>query len=346
MRIQIWLILLVLFSGCGQADEERVEEKKNERITNISILQIQPDSLVQYSHLPAAVKAFREVTISALESGVVARIFKDLGNEVEKEEVLAEQVSPLLQSSAIEAEGELTFQNYNLERARELHAEGSISEQDFLEAQYHQQRTKSKALSIRTRLGYLQIKAPFKGEVAARSIEIGQLIGPGGPAFHLVQTHRVKVEAWVPENEIADFAEGAAVEIKFDAHPSQVFRGTVTRLGPASRAGRRVYPLEVDMPNEDGTILPGMMGKLKAVRRAHRNVVVIPRQAVLEREEGPAAFITRDSLATMRSITLGPSSGDRVVVTRGLVFGDHLIVKGARDLIEGDRVQVMEIFGK
>ena len=103
---------------------------------------------------------------------------------------------------------------------------------------------------------------------------------------------------------------------------------------------RGFFPIEVHLPNPTGHIRPGMIGTLKAVRRTHRQVVVIPREAIIERETGPVAFVVKGNTALLRPLSLGPSEAERVVVQKGLAFGDQIIVKGGRDLIDGDRVAI------
>jgi membrane fusion protein (multidrug efflux system) len=135
------------------------------------------------------------------------------------------------------------------------------------------------------------------------------------------------------------------VTVTFDAYPQAAFQAAVSRVGPAGEPSRRVFPVEVHLSNPDGRIRPGMMGKLRAARTTFRHIAVIPREAVLERETGPVAFVHVDGAARLRSLTLGASEGDRVVVLKGLSFGDALILRGGRDLIDGDSVTVTEAIG-
>jgi hypothetical protein len=67
---------------------------------------------------------------------------------------------------------------------------------------------------------------------------------------------------------------------------------------------------------------------------------VAPREAILERETGPVAFVAIDNRAYLRPLELGAAETDKVVVKSGLAFGDQLIVKGNRDLIDGDPIQM------
>ncbi|MDA0747201.1 MAG: efflux RND transporter periplasmic adaptor subunit [bacterium] len=341
VRLLVLLALSAFASSCSTP--QSAPKTPPARITNVAIYPLRPDSLTRYSELPATALAWRDVTIAALESGVVSEIHADLGDRVAFAQILARQRADLLGAAVLQAEAELKFQNYNNRRANQLYKEGSISEHERMTAEFDQARAEAGAISARTRLSYLEIRAPFNGKIAERSIERGQLVPPGGSTFRLVQTDTIKVQAWVPENQIADFTPGGQVEIRFDAYPNEVFPGTVGRIGPAAQSSRRVFPLEAYLLNPNDRIQPGLIGKLRAVRRIYRNALVIPREAVLERETGPAAFVVLGDSVQMRQLTLGPSSGGRVLATGGLFAGDQLVVRGGRDLINGDRVRVTEV---
>ncbi len=334
------LLSLCFFRCSNEVPAQAEPAKTSKRITNVSVYPIAPDSLIQYSRWPATVKAWRDVSISALEPGVVMAILKDVGDIVLQGEVLARLNLDVLESAAIEVEANLKLQTYNYENSKRLFAEGSISEQAHYEAEYDYNRAKSAAQTIQKRLSYGQIRAPFSGQIAQRFVELGQLVPTGGPTFRLVQTHQLRVETWVAESEIADFSEGNPVELTLDTFLGETFSGIIGHIGPATQSDQRVFPVEIHLQNPDARIRTGMIGKIKAVRQIYRNAVVIPREAVLERETGPAAFVVENDTGRLHALRLGPAEGDRVLVQNGLSFGDRLIVKGGRDLIEGDRIEI------
>lgn len=338
-RLLIPGLLILINLGCGDESSAQ-KEMPIERTTNVSTFVLKPDSLVQYSRLSATVKAWRDVTISALESGEVINTYKDVGDYVKRGENLAQLNVELLQAALIEAEANLKFQTYNYERSKQLFTEGSISEQAYFATEYDFQRAKSTAQTLKHRLSYGQIPAPFSGYIAKRYLSQGQHIARDGATFRLVQTDSLRIAAWVAESEIIDFVEGSLVALVLDALPHQTYEGTIAHVGPAADTDQRVFPIEIYLPNPTGHIRPGMIGTLKAVRRIHRQVVVIPREAIIERETGPVAFVVKDDMALMRPLSLGPSEAERVVVQNGLSFGDQIIVKGGRDLIDGDRVAI------
>ena len=338
-RLLIPFLLIAIHLGCGDESSAQ-KEMPPERTTNISTFVIKPDSLVQYSRLSATVKAWRDVTISALESGEVINTYKDVGDYVKREAQLAQLNMELLQAALIEAEANLKFQAYNYERSKQLFSEGSISEQAYFATEYDFQKARSTAQTLKHRLSYGQIQAPFSGHIAKRYISQGQHIARGDATYRLVQTDSLRVAAWVAESEIIDFAEGSLVTLVLDALPNQTYEGTIAHVGPAADTDQRVFPIEIHLPNSTGHIRPGMIGTLKAVRRIHRHAVVIPREAIIERETGPVAFVVKNDRALLRPLNLGPSEAERVIVQKGLAFGDQIIVKGGRDLIDGDRVAI------
>lgn len=340
-RLLIPCLIALTHLGCG--DDSAAQKKAvAERATNVSTVAIKPDSLVQYSRLSAAVNAWRDVTISAREAGEVIAIYKAVGDGVKRGDVLAQLNLELLEAAFIEAEANLKFQTYNYDRSQKLFSEGSISERAHFAAEYDFRRAKSAAQTLAHRLSYGRVRAPFFGRIAKRYVSQGQRIAQGEPTFRLVQTDSLRVAAWVAESEIVDFGKGNRVTLILDALPRETFSGAIAQIGPAAETDQRVFSIEVHMPNPTGRIRPGMIGSLKAVRRVHREVIVIPREAVLERETGPVAFVVEGNAARLRSLALGASEAGRVVVQRGLSFGDRLVVKGGRDLIDGDRVVITD----
>ena len=338
------VLCVALATGCG-GDEESVEATTTQvaiKATNVAALTLAPDSLTQISRYPASVEAWRDVQLSFLESGPVSQILVDLGDRVSKGQLLARLHTSLLNAALIEAEAGEKFHRYNYGKSKQLYDDGTISERDLLQAEYDYSRSKSNLATVKQRLENSTLLAPFDGEVAARMMEVGHLVGPSQPAMHLVQWDRVKMRGWVSETDIADYTVGRAVEVTLDALPGRVFKGEVGRVGPAADLKRRVFPIEVHIDNDDGVLRPGMVGKLIIRRRTYEDVLVIPREAIVSRDTGPVAFVVEGDVVTSRELVLGPGQGNRVIAESGLKPGDRLVVAGARDLIDGEQVIVRE----
>lgn len=347
MRIGIRIVALAsavtLIGACGGGAEDTANASpavEAVKASNVAVMTIRPDTLTQVSRYPASVEAWRDVHLSFLESGLVSKVLVDLGDVVEKAQLLATLHTSLLDAALIEAEAGAKFQRYNHEKSKQLFEDGTISERDLFQSEYDFKRAESNLATIKQRLKNSTLQAPFSGMIAGREIEVGRLVGPSQPAIHLVQWDRVKMRAWVSESEVSDFVPGREVDVRLDALPDRVFAGSVGRVGPAADAKRRVFPIEVHIDNENGDLRPGMVGKLMIRRRTFENVVVIPREAVVERETGPGAFVVDGDRVTSRLLELGAGQGNRVIALSGLKSGERVVVSGGRDLIDGERVKV------
>ena len=349
MRIGIRIVALIgveiLTSACGGGDDDAVRASQSQDVikaSNVAVVTIRPDTLTQISRYPASVEAWRDVQLSFLESGPVSKVLVDLGDIVDRGQVLATLHTSLLDAALIEAEAGAKFQRYNHRKSKQLFADGTISERDLFQAEYDFKRAESNLTTVTQRLTNSKLQAPFSGMIAGREIEVGRLVGPSQPAIHLIQWDKVKMRAWISESEVADFVPGRKVDAHIDAVPDKVFIGSVGRVGPSADAKRRVFPIEVHIDNENGDLRPGMVGKLTIRRRTFENVVVIPREAVVERETGPGAFVVDGDSVAYRPLELGTRQGNRVIALSGLKSGERVVVSGGRDLIDGERVLVKE----
>ena len=125
------VLMLLGFSHCGSNEETQVSKETSAtamRQTNVTVQTLRPESLNQYSRLPATVKAWHDATLSALESGVVSTVYKDLGDAIQRGDTLAQLDLDVLEQMAIEAQANLKYQTYNFKHSKKLVQEGSISE--------------------------------------------------------------------------------------------------------------------------------------------------------------------------------------------------------------------------
>ncbi len=127
--------------------------------------------------------------------------------------------------------------------------------------------------------------------------------------------------------------------LRVDAYPGREFEGRIHFVGPAANRKNRTFPAEVAVGNRSGELRPGMIAPVSLVKRRYEGVVVVPRDALLDREDGSVAFVAEDSRANIRPVVLGPSEGDRIVVLEGLAIGERLVVAGHRNLVDGQPVR-------
>lgn len=129
------------------------------------------------------------------------------------------------------------------------------------------------------------------------------------------------------------------VSVEVAAQPSEL-SGTVARVSPTGDLRTRAFEAEVEVPNPDGRLLPGMIASVRVAEVVAQGTVVVPQDFLVTRREGIGAFVEERGGARWRPLELGQIAGSQVVVRSGLVVRDRLVVVGHRDLAEGDPLLV------
>ncbi|MFQ5865227.1 MAG: efflux RND transporter periplasmic adaptor subunit [bacterium] len=311
-----------------------------EKVTDVKVLTVESQSFAEYIEVTGTVTADIATTISAEESGVIENFLKEKGDWVSKGDVVVELKSKVLQASFEEAQASYLLSEATFKRQANLHKDKVISEQKYLEYKYTLDRDKARYENLKARLDKARIKSPVPGFIDDTFVEVGEFVQPGTPLFKVVKTDIVKISAGVPERYIPDVKTGALVTITFDILPNDEFHGKVTFVGPSINKNSRTFPIEIELNNEDGHLKPEMFANIKIKKAQLDNVVVIPRDAIIETEAGKFVFVAHGNLASQREVQLGGSYNNQIMISEGLRAGDQLIVVGHRDLVDGERIAI------
>ncbi len=200
--------------------------------------------------------------------------------------------------------------------------------------------------SAQSQLASTRLVAPFSGVVEARLQETGELASPGQPVIRLVGAGSVKVTAGVPERYAGEIEQGTQVAVSPNAYAVEPRGGRVSFVGAAIDTQSRTFPIEVSVENADRSLKPSMVVRLDVTREVLSGVIVVPSEAIVRDERGTSVFVvasdTSGTIASRRVVELGPNAGATIVLRSGVEPGDKIIVSGAGDLAEGERVRVTE----
>jgi RND family efflux transporter MFP subunit len=168
-----------------------------------------------------------------------------------------------------------------------------------------------------TLLQYTQIRAPFDGVITQRKINEGDFVQPavgtkGDALFVVDQVDPVRVFVNVPEAEAAWVRDGAAVTVRSPGLPGEEFQGTVARNSQTLNPTNRTLRTEIDLPNPERKLLPGMYVDVTIVVE-HRDVRTLPESAVVMTEEGQTfCYLLQGDKAVRTAVRVGLTS-DRII---------------------------------
>ncbi len=190
------------------------------------------------------------------------------------------------------------------------------------------------------------VTSPIAGYVTQKYADQGEYASPGSPLATIVVYDTIVVHALVPESQIRHVKKGQEFEIEIPAL-ERSFVGTVDRLGILAKSPSLTYPVEIRIPNPELTILPGMRTVMKIARQEYNDVLIVPREAILEGYNSREAMVATSgsdgkTRAELRKVELGPGTGSSVMITDGLKVGDRLITQGHRGLVAGSPIDVIE----
>ncbi|HEY7140080.1 MAG TPA: efflux RND transporter periplasmic adaptor subunit [Methylomirabilota bacterium] len=215
------------------------------------------------------------------------------------------------------------------------------------EAQVEQQRSAQRMAQMR--LDDTRILAPFSGYISQRNLDVGAAVSNQAAATSnasigivtLQEINPVKVQLEVPERDVARVGVGNTVRLTSDAYPGRQFSGKVARIVHALDPRTRTMGLEVDIPNPDDLLKPGMYARVDLLIEVRPDALLVPLEALTGGEGRPTVMIVREGKVALMPVELGPTDGPVVQVTKGLSPDTEVILQG-KDLVrEGMAVRAV-----
>jgi RND family efflux transporter MFP subunit len=344
-RFGRWSLIVAVaigLGGCGaKSDEASDDTNRSEVPRNVRVVQVERSDLNEYLTISGPAAPLRGTDLNAEETGQVRKIPNDKGSIVRAGDPLVVLDRRLLEAEMRSAKANRELSAYNEERTRKLFEANAVSEIEMLEAETRLEQVSAVADMAAIRYERAATSAPYAGIVADRFVELGQFVGPGTPIARIVDPYVLKLEGAVTEREIRFIDEGMSAEVLFDGveEPAQ---GYVHWVGFEADRKTGKFGVEIRIDNHDMRLRPGVIARAQVLKAVHGEILAVPRDAIIERNGGPTAFVVEDNVAVQRQLILGPDQGLMVVVTDGLAPGDRLIVRGHRQIHDGSVVVVQE----
>lgn len=329
--------------------------------------------------LPGTIQALHEAAIYARVPGYVKRWNADIGTTVRAGQVLAEIDAPELEQNVQQAQAQLSqaraalnLAKADLERWRVLARDSAVTGQelDQKKAAYESAVANTGASEanlrrlVQTRQ-YTRVTAPFTGVVTARNVDLGSLITAAGATsaaastggssanagnlFRIAGTDTVRTYVNVPESYATSIRAGMPAEVTVQGLGNRMFTGVVARSAGALDVASRTLLTEVDIPNRDFALLPGMYAQVRMRFPRATPPLLLPAGALVIRSEGPQVVILeRDRTGQggtvhFRTVELGRDYGKAVEVASGLIDGQEVVMNAGADLVDGARVRVAAV---
>jgi RND family efflux transporter MFP subunit len=198
---------------------------------------------------------------------------------------------------------------------------------------------------LETMSGYEQIVAPFTGVVTKRYADTGTLIQAGQdnntatlPVVQVAESDLLRLRMPVPESDVPYIQVGGDVQVKVNA-TGRTFTGKIIRFSRALDTNTRTMLTEVDVPNRDLSLSPGMYAETTIQLLQKNDALILPAQAVVQNgDQSYVLVVDATNHVEKRNVTLGIQTSNRVEITSGLQAGDNVIASGQTGYQPGEVV--------
>jgi RND family efflux transporter MFP subunit len=315
----------------------------------VRVVQPQVRDFERVSRQPGTAEAFFEADLGAKVSGYVSELLVDIGAHVTAGQVLARIAVPELTASRNALSANVDALRSERDRAAMLVERESLTQRALDEAENHLKSAQAELREVDEQLRYATIEAPFDGIVTSRAIDPGDMVyqasspkGSDEALLKVARTDVIRVRTFLPEYDTVWANVGDPATVVFDALPGQTFSSQVARLSGSLDPSTRTMQVEIDLPNPDGRILPGLYGRTEITLASRGDALALPASAVRFTDDGSAYVyvISPDDMAHRRSVTVGFDDGNWIEISSGLSQDDRVADGLVGSLEEGESVQV------
>ncbi|MDB5020105.1 MAG: efflux transporter periplasmic adaptor subunit [Pedobacter sp.] len=351
------LVLSIIGQGCGNA-ENKAKPVKEIRPA-IATFKLETGKLSTALQLPGELSAYQQVDLYAKISSFVKSLNADIGSQVSKGQLLMTLEAPEMTSQLAAAKSKLksqeamyTASKANYERLFETSkTPGTISKNDLDQAiarrnsdEAQLEASKAAYQEVGSIRNYLEIRAPFNGVITGRNVNLGAYVGPTGkgselPLFTLQDQKKLRLAISIPEVYTGYLKDGHDISFTVRSVPGQTFTAKVKRLSGALDLRLRSERVEMDVPNKDKKLLPGMIAEVNIPLPATASTFVVSKNAILDTSEGIYVIKVVEGKALRVPVKKGRETDDKVEIFGQLNAGDELVAQPTEDMKDGSTIK-------
>jgi RND family efflux transporter MFP subunit len=337
----------------------------------VAVAPVEASPLVSSVTLPGTTAAFAAANIYARATGYIDKRKVDIGDHVKQDELLAELAVPeldeqiaqneatldQLKAAVQQAQANATLAQATWGRDKPLLKDGWVTghqgdidlqtvkadEAAVSVAQANVASQERLLRVLRQNRAYASVVAPFDGVITQRNVDVGSLVqgnaNTGTFMFEIMQKDVIRVWVYVPQDAAFGVAPGINAIVRVPELPDRKFPGKVTRIADALHSGTRTLLTEIDIPNPDGALPPGIYCSVELKVPRKTPSFTIPAEALLFNRNGLQAAIVKDSKVEIRTVRVVRDLGTRVEVDAGLRAGERVILNPPVTLVDGSKVQ-------
>jgi RND family efflux transporter MFP subunit len=307
-------------------------EQRRDFVPSVRVATVQARDPQLLVSLPATTLAFTSANIYARASGYILERKVDIGDRVKQGQLLAQITAPELDrqiaqnqatlaqnvAAVRQAEANKELARVTWQRNSTLVKQGWVTQQqgdtDRLNLQAQEAALDAAKEFVAAQQGllnvlhqqksYQSVVAPFDGIVTQRNIDLGSLVqadaASGTFMFNIIQSDVIRTQVYVPQDQAFGVKPGIEAVVRVPEIPDRTFPGKVSRIADALQPGTRTLLTEIDIPNPDGALTPGIYCMVELHIPRNTPTLVVPAEAIIFNRNGLQVAVIEDSTAVSK----------------------------------------------
>lgn len=330
----VTIVLMTL--GCqNNGDVMESAEPEPSTAAVVDTVTLQSTSFTEYIDLTGVTEPIRGATLSPEVAGRITTYNLEEGATVSKGDTLLQVDARQAGAQIAELQAQIDQAELDVARTERLVERGLSSKQQLEQLRTQRESLKQSKRAAQVGVGNSRLRAPFSGIILEESSELGEYASPGQVVARIGDLSTIKIVLRLPERQIRYVEVGNRADVVIPAL-EQGFEGEVVRVGSESDSRSRSFPVEIHIDNHDGKIRSGMRADALLSKARYDDALIAPRDVLRQGSSGPEAVLVEDGKAVVRRLELGTAYGRYIMVLSGLDDGDELVIRGQRDLIDGE----------
>ncbi len=344
-----------------------VSQQSSDFVPTVQVAPVRASSDPLVVTLPGTTYAWAVANIYARANGYIEKRNVDIGDHVKAGDLLVALTAPELDYQVLQAQATLiqtqsALRQNQASRAlaqvtndrigplvRQGWATAQLGDTDrlSLEAQQAAVEVAQANIAAQQKLvnvlsqqrDYLRVVAPFDGVITQRAVDVGSLVQNGSTfMFTMMQSNVIRVQVFVPQDQAFGLDDGDEAVIRVPEIPNRTFPGKVTRISDALQQGTRTLLIEVDVPNPDGALTPGIYCTVELHIPRKVPSFVVPASALIFNRDGLHVAVDENGVVRLHKVTVARDLGTEIEVRDGVKAGDEAILNPMVNIADGNPV--------
>ncbi|HEY9101327.1 efflux RND transporter periplasmic adaptor subunit [Chitinimonas sp.] len=320
------------------------EAPKHEDVRPVRTVVVQPASIATGASYSGEVKARRESQLGFRLAGQIIERYVEVGQAVKAGQALMKLDPRDVALQQASAKSQFDKARMDLERAKQLKAQGFVSQSNVDQAQVAFDAASSQYKLSSNQGGYTVLKAERAGLVTALNAEVGQVVAAGTPVVKVAEDGEREVVVSIPESRVEELRKAPTLKVSLWAAADKQFDAKLRELAPDTDPVTRTYAARITIIKPDDSVRLGMTANVLLPGVNAQQGYSLPLTAIYDQDGQPKVWVvnTQTQRVSARPVQLAGARNDVVLVAGGLKAGETVVTAGAHLLHANQAVRLAE----